>query len=822
MDILEFMSDSWDINFALDYRAVRPETQKTASQQSNPAANDGRIPQITLRNLPMQEALESLFLALDLIGVVKTNHVWVTSKEMMAADAKEPAFILQEPSEELRKQLNAALNVEFEDIHVAEVLEFIGESWDINFMLDHRVIKTRSGSLSGTQTPRYTTDGHVPYVNLKNVSTLEALVVILRPMNLVPVVKTNHVWVTTNEMVDQIAENSVAHNSITESSDTASFALSGASTTVSPAPEWNAPPGWVAEFEPGQSIALVACKKSWKDQWWRPDGTPVEESELGYEQTAVLPTIPPDAEFDQSFDFTQYDDFEFVFNVKKVKIEQFQCDGAMATSYKSPVNFEDAFSVISTDFDSNPSSINMTLGLSTENWKLIGDPIPVTQSESISLSGDYGQVVIAPPKEEDILTYLFNQESPPNEKSLVRSVIFTVTAIGPITNDFFRVTAVDKEGNHIQPPRRSESRSVKEVEHTFTFLEFTLADLKEFRVETHPKIEVEFRNVSLVSGQQTDYQIHVVSPDRIQENDIRSALEYSDEVVSNPLVRGLMPQDDLQLASAEVEVSPILTGPSERSPEVAAADPGEIPPDRTNMPKYRIEAMVLTGPVATIDAITDQWRPVDNARVLPGDTRVFLASDRDGKQVMLDRLKEYPDLELLSAPRVSVLSSEDMAKLGDQAEEVPVAHVGEDGSIRAILKNPAPTEIFEKNIGYYSDSLVAFFRQEKHCSFLLDMISHPLQSNDEEESTPDYAGIALAAAVHQTADPGVVDLRFYFNRKTVSEPSRGLAFWQPKGQRTSHESPVALKVPVQLGHSLGLLVEDQAPEHKVLALLTIE
>ena len=491
MDILEFMSDSWDINFALDYRAVRPKSLENSSQHGNQAANDGRMPYINLRSMPMQEALESMFLALDLIGVVKTDHVWVTSKEMMAADAKEPAYILQDPSEEFRQQLNVPIGIEFEGIHVAEILDFIADSWDINFMLDHRVIKSGSGSLGETKTPRYISDGHVPYVNLKNVPILEALVALLRPMNLVPVVKTNHVWVTTYEMLDQITENPGANDSITESSDTASSPLSSASTTLNPAPEW------------------------------------------------------------------------------------------------------------------------------------------------------------------------------------------------------------------------------------------------------------------------TD-------------------------------------------------------------------DPGEVSSDRADLTKYQIEAMVLTGPVETIEEIVHQWRPVDNVQVLPGDTRVFLASDRDGKQAMLDRLKEYPDLELLSAPRVNVLSSEDMAKLGYLAEEVPVADVGEEGSIRAILKNPAPTEVFEKNIGYYSDSLVAFFRQEKYCSFILNITSHPLTKNGEEESTPDYAGMALAAAVHQTADPGVVDLRLYFNRKTISEPSRRLAFWQPKGPRTSHESPVSLEFPTQLGHSLGLLVEDQAPEHKVLALLTIE
>ncbi|HOH31876.1 MAG TPA: M56 family metallopeptidase, partial [Candidatus Hydrogenedentes bacterium] len=131
-EILEFISDSTDtINFAIDWRVV--QLPPHVSSKANTRAcgripvyvTDGMVPFIDVHNVLWREVLDTLLLPLGLTYVVKEHYVWISSLEMHQEDAADSISPPRNSDPGLMKALSDISNIEFEDISVREILDFI-------------------------------------------------------------------------------------------------------------------------------------------------------------------------------------------------------------------------------------------------------------------------------------------------------------------------------------------------------------------------------------------------------------------------------------------------------------------------------------------------------------------------------------------------------------------------------------------------------------------------------------------------------------------------------------------------------------------------
>lgn len=242
-------------------------------------------------------------------------------------------------------------------------------------------------------------------------------------------------------------------------------------------------------------------------------------------------------------------------------------------------------------------------------------------------------------------------------------------------------------------------------------------------------------------------------------------------------------------------------------------------PDMTHVPQYSTEAKILSGPVEAIERFVNTLETLGEVRVTPENTRMFRVADKNEIPALLETLeKQTPGLELLSAPRITMMSAEDMARVdGDKAPEMvgppsqpdPLQDIFSSGQNRVVLKGSLPREFWQKNMGPYSASLVDFLQGEQYPGVIADMTTEYSSEPGVHEPVPTRSGIAVAVSLHKTNDPQIIDLRLYFNSKVP----------EPKG---FFESPVTLATPFPLGQCIGFVTENPDPEKKTLVLFTLE
>lgn len=247
-DVLEFVQNSWAINVVLDQRVLRPEVKRPSVKENgtDPApgppqaqyVTDGMVPYIDLRDIPLRDALTALLRPLGLGFSTRANHVWISTPALIAAEAagQSPA------SPETEEKLDRPVSLAFEKIHVSEILEFAADSYNVNLILDYRVVERKpnapqsavatfesyamrgrdrkpnapQGSTAPPQdtaalaktakslpqdTSETVTDGIIPYINIKNVPLNEALQATLRPLNLAFRAEDGFLWVSSSERV---------------------------------------------------------------------------------------------------------------------------------------------------------------------------------------------------------------------------------------------------------------------------------------------------------------------------------------------------------------------------------------------------------------------------------------------------------------------------------------------------------------------------------------------------------------------------------------------------------------------------------------------
>jgi len=148
-------------------------------------------------------ALLALLRPLNLTYVVEPGAVWISSAKMIQGDAAKPQAEPRTTEGQVLQVLQSPVLIEFEDIHVSEILQFMADSWDVNIVLDWRVVRSKGRPKNDTAlgSPGYVTDAIVAHINLKDISFAEALHLLLRPLNLTYTSDRGFPWVSSPEFV---------------------------------------------------------------------------------------------------------------------------------------------------------------------------------------------------------------------------------------------------------------------------------------------------------------------------------------------------------------------------------------------------------------------------------------------------------------------------------------------------------------------------------------------------------------------------------------------------------------------------------------------
>ncbi|MCC6697510.1 MAG: M56 family metallopeptidase [Candidatus Hydrogenedentes bacterium] len=148
--ILEFLAEYVSANIVIDYRVVQPPlpVDPRVPREDRPAdtrvpeefgyATDGMIPSIKLEDVPLWDALTALCEPLGLTYVACPQYVWISTEEMIAeTDFADPSA---EADPDLAQRLEKNLALEFEDEHIARILEFLGDYTHVSIVLDQDAV----------------------------------------------------------------------------------------------------------------------------------------------------------------------------------------------------------------------------------------------------------------------------------------------------------------------------------------------------------------------------------------------------------------------------------------------------------------------------------------------------------------------------------------------------------------------------------------------------------------------------------------------------------------------------------------------------------
>ncbi len=196
-EAIEFIQDSFELNIVLDSRVVAPPEEQDANQPARRYVTDGYIKRIEQRAQPLEKALTALLTPLNLTYKVRGHHIWVSSSRQITEDLtlSPPSAIFREGA--ILGKLEAPVNIEFEDIHLGDIIGFIGPSFDVDIRLDALVIAPESGGDGGG----YVTNGMIEYINLKDVPMGESLYVMTRLLDLTYRVGEKEVFVSTKDRI---------------------------------------------------------------------------------------------------------------------------------------------------------------------------------------------------------------------------------------------------------------------------------------------------------------------------------------------------------------------------------------------------------------------------------------------------------------------------------------------------------------------------------------------------------------------------------------------------------------------------------------------
>lgn len=210
-DVFEFFNDSCEINIVLDTRTVAPtQPPETMTRLPDGKLTDGIIPYLSLRDVPLSDLFDVLTRMTDTVAVIHPDYIWITGTSEMQRDG---IYIGQTPPNEMYARLQAPITAMFEESSINEILRFVNEIYDMNILVDQRVIKWRTpepveaipfGMDRYAHADRNLSPGFLDYVSAKNITLRSALDIVTRQLNLIYRI-TDRGIVVTNRGVEASA-----------------------------------------------------------------------------------------------------------------------------------------------------------------------------------------------------------------------------------------------------------------------------------------------------------------------------------------------------------------------------------------------------------------------------------------------------------------------------------------------------------------------------------------------------------------------------------------------------------------------------------------
>ncbi len=163
-DVVEYIHDSFDVSIVLDARVVAPERNPGDDENarlSRDFVTDGIIRHIDQRGKTLEETLAVLTTMVNLTYKVRGNAIWISSSAQITRDLTEPLPSAPFREGKMLKSILKPVNIEFEDIHISEVLGFMQKGFGIPIVIDNRVVMPESirGKEPPPVLPTYVTDG---------------------------------------------------------------------------------------------------------------------------------------------------------------------------------------------------------------------------------------------------------------------------------------------------------------------------------------------------------------------------------------------------------------------------------------------------------------------------------------------------------------------------------------------------------------------------------------------------------------------------------------------------------------------------------------
>ena len=199
--ITGFISKYYKINIVIDQRAFAP-TDNGAADPHAPGPEAGPV-WFHCKNMPIRDVLNEILPDQNLTYTVEPSLIWISTPALLEADARQPGPNLDAASARLKKVLESPVSLEFEDIHIQQILEFMTDSWKFEATVDASVVRPKKGSEgdASSHPEEYVTDGIVSYLNLKNVPLKEMLDRLTRMLNLSFKVENDVIWISSYEKI---------------------------------------------------------------------------------------------------------------------------------------------------------------------------------------------------------------------------------------------------------------------------------------------------------------------------------------------------------------------------------------------------------------------------------------------------------------------------------------------------------------------------------------------------------------------------------------------------------------------------------------------
>ena len=214
-DILEFLSETYKVPLLIDDRAVTiPEyvvVTGDEEEQPGPAntsyATDGVLELIEYQDITMEEFLNEMCAALGLAYWPEPSYVWISTADRIRMELQ-PRPRSDYENSRIEETLARKTTVVFEDIHINDILQFITETYNLNIVVDQRVVAPEPEPGSGR--PRVkavlaseggSSNTMLEFISLKSVTLSETLTVMLRQLNLAYVILGNDIVLSSPALI---------------------------------------------------------------------------------------------------------------------------------------------------------------------------------------------------------------------------------------------------------------------------------------------------------------------------------------------------------------------------------------------------------------------------------------------------------------------------------------------------------------------------------------------------------------------------------------------------------------------------------------------